>query len=159
MTTVIYPGTFDPITNGHLDIITRSAVLFPNVIVAVASSPSKKPLFELAQRVELIGQSVAHLANVRVIGFTDLLANVIQQFDVKAIIRGVRTTADFEYELQLAHLNRVLTGGVESLFLPPTEQWAYVSSTIVREVYLHGGDVAKFVPPPVLEALLKRAKK
>lgn len=153
MKTVIYPGTFDPITNGHLDIIQRSAVLFPQVLVAVAHNPSKKPLFSLEERVELVRQSVSHLDNVKVMGFADLLANVVQQQQISAIIRGMRTTMDFEYELQLAHLNRQLTQGVESLFLPSTEQWSYVSSTIVREIHLHGGDVSQFVPPPVVEAL------
>ena len=153
MTSVIYPGTFDPITNGHLDIIERSAVIFPRVLVAVANSPSKKPLFSLDERVELVRQSVAHLSNVEVFGFSDLLANVIKQHNISAIIRGVRTTTDFEYELQLAALNRLLTKGVESLFFPPAEKWAFVSSTIVREIYLHGGDVAELVPVPVFSAL------
>ena len=153
---VIYPGTFDPITNGHLDIIERSAVLFPRVLVAVANSPSKKPLFSLDERVELVRQSVAHLSNVEVFGFSDLLANVIKQHNISAIIRGVRTTTDFEYELQLAALNRLLTKGVDSLFFPPAEKWAFVSSTIVREIYLHGGDVAELVPVPVLNALKAR---
>ncbi|TDQ56838.1 phosphopantetheine adenylyltransferase [Mesocricetibacter intestinalis] len=153
MARVIYPGTFDPITNGHLDIIERSARLFSEVLVAVAENQSKKPLFDLAQRVLLVRQSVAHLPNVKVIGFSDLLANVVKQEGITAIIRGMRTTMDFEYELQLAHLNRLLTQGVESLFLPSTEQWSYVSSTIVREIYLHGGDVAQFVPQAVSAAL------
>ena len=156
MTSVIYPGTFDPITNGHLDIIERSAVIFPRVLVAVANSPSKKPLFSLDERVELVRQSVAHLSNVEVFGFSDLLANVIKQHNIFAIIRGVRTTTDFEYELQLAALNRLLTKGVDSLFFPPAEKWAFVSSTIVREIYLHGGDVAELVPAPVLNALKAR---
>ncbi|WP_455487651.1 pantetheine-phosphate adenylyltransferase [Haemophilus sp.] len=156
MTSVIYPGTFDPITNGHLDIIERSAVIFPRVLVAVANSPSKKPLFLLDERVELVRQSVAHLSNVEVFGFSDLLANVIKQHNISAIIRGVRTTTDFEYELQLAALNRLLTKGVDSLFFPPAEKWAFVSSTIVREIYLHGGDVAELVPVPVLNALKAR---
>ena len=99
MTSVIYPGTFDPITNGHLDIIARSAVIFPKVFVAVANSPSKKPLFSLDERVELVRQSVAHLSNVEVFGFSDLLANEIKAKKITAIIRGVRTTTDFEYEL------------------------------------------------------------
>ena len=153
---VIYPGTFDPITNGHLDIIERSAVLFPRVLVAVANSPSKKPLFSLDERVELVRQSVAHLSNVEVFGFSDLLANVVKQRNISAIIRGVRTTTDFEYELQLAALNRLLTKGVDSLFFPPAEKWAFVSSTIVREIYLHGGDVAELVPVPVFNALKAR---
>lgn len=156
MTSVIYPGTFDPITNGHLDIIERSAVIFPRVLVAVANSPSKKPLFSLDERIELVRQSVAHLSNVEVFGFSDLLANVIKQHNISAIIRGVRTTTDFEYELQLAALNRLLTKGVESLFFPPAEKWAFVSSTIVREIYLHGGDVAELVPVPVFNALKAR---
>lgn len=156
MTSVIYPGTFDPITNGHLDIIERSAVIFPRVLVAVANSPSKKPLFSLDERVELVRQSVAHLSNVEVFGFSDLLANVIKQHNISAIIRGVRTTTDFEYELQLAALNRLLTKGVDSLFFPPAEKWAFVSSTIVREIYLHGGDVAELVPVPVFDTLKAR---
>ena len=156
MTSVIYPGTFDPITNGHLDIIERSAVIFPRVLVAVANSPSKKPLFSLDERVELVRQSVAHLSNVEVFGFSDLLANVIKQHNISAIIRGVRTTTDFEYELQLAALNRLLTKGADSLFFPPVEKWAFVSSTIVREIYLHGGDVAELVPVPVFNALKAR---
>ena len=156
MTSVIYPGTFDPITNGHLDIIERSAVIFPRVLVAVANSPSKKPLFSLDESVELVRQSVAHLSNVEVFGFSDLLANVIKQHNIFAIIRGVRTTTDFEYELQLAALNRLLTKGVDSLFFPPAEKWAFVSSTIVREIYLHGGDVAELVPVPVFNALKAR---
>ena len=156
MTSVIYPGTFDPITNGHLDIIERSAVIFPRVLVAVANSPSKKTLFSLEERVELVRQSVAHLSNVEVFGFSDLLANVIKQHNISAIIRGVRTTTDFEYELQLAALNRLLTKGVDSLVFPPAEKWAFVSSTIVREIYLHGGDVAELVPVPVFNALKAR---
>lgn len=156
MTSVIYPGTFDPITNGHLDIIERSAVIFPRVLVAVANSPSKKPLFSLDERVELVRQSVAHLSNVEVLGFSDLLANVVKQRNISAIIRGVRTTTDFEYELQLAALNRLLTKGVDSLFFPPAEKWSFVSSTIVREIYLHGGDVAELVPLPVFNALKAR---
>ena len=156
MTSVIYPGTFDPITNGHLDIIERSAVIFPRVLVAVANSPSKKPLFSLEERMELVRQSVVHLSNVEVFGFSDLLANVIKQHNISAIIRGVRTTTDFEYELQLAALNRLLTKGVDSLFFPPAEKWAFVSSTIVREIYLHGGDVAELVPEPVFNALKAR---
>ncbi|MCI7478840.1 pantetheine-phosphate adenylyltransferase [[Pasteurella] aerogenes] len=158
MTTVIYPGTFDPITNGHLDIIERSAALFSRTIVAVAASPSKRPLFSLSERVVLAQQSVAHLANVEVIGFSDLLAKVVMENNIQVIIRGVRTTTDFEYELQLAHLNRLLTQGVESLFLPPSEKWAFVSSSIVREIYLHQGDVSQLVPKPVLHALMQKRK-
>ncbi|URL01972.1 pantetheine-phosphate adenylyltransferase [Avibacterium sp. 20-126] len=158
MTTVIYPGTFDPMTNGHLDIIERSAVLFSKVFVAIAASPSKKPLFDLDTRVKIAQQAVAHLPNVEVFGFADLLAKVVQEKHIHAIIRGVRTTTDFEYELQLASLNRLLTKnengqGVESLFFPPSEKWAFVSSTMVREIYLHGGNVEPFVPRAVYQML------
>lgn len=152
-TTVIYPGTFDPITNGHLDIIERSALLFPTILVAVAASPSKKPLFALKQRVELVKQSISHLPNVEVLGFSGLLADIIKQHQVKAIIRGVRAVSDFEYELQLSHLNRLLTNGVESLFFPPSDRWSYVSSTMIREISLHGGDTQALVPPVVYQAL------
>lgn len=159
-TSVIYPGTFDPLTNGHLDIIERSAVIFPHIFVAVAANPSKKPLFSLEERVALARQSVAHLPNVEVFGFSDLLAKVIKTHHITAIIRGVRTTTDFEYELQLASLNRLLTQegnarGVDSLFLPPSEQWAFVSSTIVREIHLHGGDITALVPPAVAAAVAR----
>ncbi|TCJ98625.1 phosphopantetheine adenylyltransferase [Volucribacter psittacicida] len=153
MIRVIYPGTFDPITNGHLDIIERSATLFPEVLVAVANSPSKRPMLDLNQRVELVRQSIVHLPNVQVEGFSGLLAEFIQQRQIKAIIRGVRGVADFEYELQLSHLNRLLTQGVESLFFPPSDRWSYVSSTMIREIKLHGGDISQLVPPPVLKAL------
>lgn len=155
-TTVIYPGTFDPITNGHLDIIERSALLFPKIIVAVAASPSKKPLFSLQERIELVQQSVSHLPNVEVVGFSGLLADLIKQHQVKAIIRGVRAVADFEYELQLSHLNRLLTNGVESLFFPPSDRWSYVSSTMIREISLHGGDTRALVPEAVSQALQRK---
>lgn len=153
MITVIYPGTFDPITNGHLDIIQRTARLFPNVLVAVASNPNKKPLFDLATRVELVKQAVAHLPNVTVVGFLDLLADVVKERNITAIIRGVRSASDFDYELQLAHLNRLLTNGVESLFFPPSERWSYVSSTMIRKIHLHHGDVSQLVPEVVFHAL------
>lgn len=164
MTSVIYPGTFDPITNGHLDIIERSAVLFSKVFVAIAANPSKKPLFDLDTRVKLTQQAVAHLPNVEVFGFSDLLAKVVKEKQIHAIIRGVRTTTDFEYELQLASLNRLLTQveggqGVESLFFPPSEKWAFVSSTMVREIHLHGGDVSGLVPENVLHTMKNATQK
>lgn len=157
MTKVIYPGTFDPLTNGHLDIIERAASLFPKVLLAVAHNPSKKPLFSLEKRVALAQEACAHLKNVEVFGFADLLAHVIEAREVTAIIRGVRSTTDFEYELQLASLNRLLTGGVDSLFFPPREQWAFVSSTMVREIYLHQGDVKPLVPEAIYRALQEQA--
>ncbi|NBI12664.1 pantetheine-phosphate adenylyltransferase [[Haemophilus] felis] len=154
MNTVIYPGTFDPITNGHLDIIQRSAALFPKVLVAVAANPNKKPLFSLSERLNLVRQSVCELHNVEVIAFEGLLADLLKQKQIHAIIRGVRSANDFDYELQLAHLNRLLSEGVESIFLPPSERWSYLSSTMIREIHLHQGDVSQLVPKPVHQALL-----
>lgn len=154
MKTVIYPGTFDPITNGHLDIIQRSAALFPKVLVAVAANPNKNPLFSLSERVDLVQQSVCELHNVEVIAFEGLLADLLKQKQIHAIIRGVRSVNDFDYELQLAHLNRLLSEGVESIFLPPSERWSYLSSTMIREIHLHQGDVSQLVPKPVHQALL-----
>lgn len=156
--TVIYPGTFDPITNGHLDIIQRAAALFPQVLVAVAENPTKKPMFSLAERVELVKQSVIDLANVQVEGFNGLLADLVKERQLSGIIRGVRTVADFEYEVQLAQLNRMLSGGVESLFFPPSAKWVYLSSTMIREIVLHNGDVASLVPAPVVMALQQKLK-
>ncbi|TCP96036.1 phosphopantetheine adenylyltransferase [Cricetibacter osteomyelitidis] len=155
-TTVIYPGTFDPITNGHLDIICRAAKLFPRVLVAVASNPTKKTLFSLEERVELVKKSTALLNNVEIIGFSDLISNVVEQYNVQAIVRGVRTVADFEYELQLSHLYRHLSKNVECLFLPPSEHHSYISSTMIREITLHGGDVSGLVPQAVLDKLSNR---
>lgn len=156
MIKAIYPGTFDPVTNGHLDIIQRSTKLFDEILIAVAKNPSKNTLFSLEERVTLMQKTVKHLPNVKVIGFSNLLADTIKENHINVIIRGVRTTADFEYELQLAHLNRLLSDGVESLFLPPSEKWAYVSSTIVRDIYLHKGDISRLVPETVLKTLSQR---
>lgn len=158
MKTALYPGTFDPITNGHLDIIQRAAKLFGRIIIAVAQNPSKKPLFDLAERVRLVQQSVSHLENVEVVGFSGLLINLVQQKNADILIRGIRTTQDFEYELQLAHLNHQLGKGIESLFFPTDARWSYLSSTIVREVFLHRGDVSQFVPPTVLNALQQKSE-
>lgn len=157
MITMIYPGTFDPITNGHLDIINRAAALFPKLIVAVAASPSKKPMFSLAQRLEMVQAATANLTNVEVIAFDGLLAHLILAKNIQGIIRGARTSSDFDYELQLAHLNRLLTNGVESLFFPPSEKWSYVSSTMVREILLHKGDIQKLVPASVFAKITQLA--
>ncbi|OBW96103.1 pantetheine-phosphate adenylyltransferase [Gallibacterium salpingitidis] len=157
MITMIYPGTFDPITNGHLDIINRAAALFPKLIVAVAASPSKKPMFSLAQRLEMVQAATANLTNVEVIAFDGLLAHLILAKNIQGIIRGARTSSDFDYELQLAHLNRLLTNGVESLFFPPSEKWSYVSSTMVREILLHKGDIQKLVPASVFAKISQLA--
>ncbi|OOH90342.1 pantetheine-phosphate adenylyltransferase [Pasteurellaceae bacterium 15-036681] len=151
--TVLYAGTFDPITNGHLDIIQRASTLFGKVIIAVAKNPSKQPLFDLTQRVQLVEQSCAHLHNIEVIGFSGLLADLAKQHNVMSLIRGLRGSDDIEYEIQLAQLNDKLASGLETVFFPPSVEWRYLSSTMVREIYRHNGDVKRFVPEPVYTAL------
>ncbi|VEB26678.1 phosphopantetheine adenylyltransferase [Actinobacillus lignieresii] len=154
--TVIYAGTFDPITNGHLDIIERASELFGQVIVAVAKNPSKQPLFSLEERTALVRQSCAHLANVQAVGFSGLLADFAKQHQAKALVRGIRGSDDIEYEIQLAQLNDKLSGRLDTVFLPPSVTWRYLSSTMVREIYRHQGDVAQFVPNAVLCALKEK---
>lgn len=151
--TVIYAGTFDPITNGHLDIIQRASNLFEHVIVAVAKNPSKQPLFSLEQRIELVEQSCTELANVQAVGFCGLLANFAQQHQAVALIRGVRGADDIDYEIQLAQLNDKLANSLETIFFPPSVEWRYLSSTMVREIYRHHGDLEQFVPTVVYQAL------
>lgn len=156
LTKAIYPGTFDPITNGHIDIITRACGMFNEVILAIAASPSKKPLFNLDERVELAQQATAHLGNITVTGFSDLMANFARTHGANVLVRGLRSTGDFEYEMQLAHMNRHLMPGLESVFLMPTKEWSFISSSLVKEVALHHGDVAHFLPKNVHSALLKK---
>ncbi|WP_434997475.1 pantetheine-phosphate adenylyltransferase [Vibrio scophthalmi] len=152
-TRVIYPGTFDPVTNGHLDIIQRAAVMFDEIIIGVAASPSKKTLFTLGERVELLEKSTAHLANVSVAGFSGLLVDFAASNNANILIRGLRTTVDFEYEFGLTSMYRKLLPGLESVFLTPSEEFTFLSSTIVREVAIHGGDISDFVPAIVSEAI------
>ncbi|MCO4322238.1 pantetheine-phosphate adenylyltransferase [Aliidiomarina quisquiliarum] len=152
-TRAIYPGTFDPITNGHEDLIERAAKLFNEVIVAIAENTSKQPLFSLAERVALVEQVVAHLGNVRVVGFSGLLADLAREHEARILIRGLRAVADFEYEFQLANMNRRLNKELESVFLTPSEENSFISSTIVKEVALHKGDVSQFTAPIVAKAL------
>lgn len=154
----IYPGTFDPVTNGHTDLITRASNLFSEVVVAVAYNPSKKPCFTLEQRVEMLEQITQHLPNVTVVGFTGLLVNFAKQHDASVLIRGLRAVADFEYEFQLANMNRRLSPNLESIFLTPAEENTFISSTIVKEVALHKGDVSSFVHPIVKAALDEKMK-
>lgn len=150
---VLYPGTFDPITNGHLDLIERSARLFDKVIVAVADSKGKNPLFDFATRVELIQKVVKNMDNVEVCGFNGLLVNLAKEKNAIALLRGLRAVSDFEYEFQLANMNRHLAPELESLFLTPSEQYSFISSTLVREVASLGGDVSEFVPSAVQQEL------
>ena len=151
----IYPGTFDPVTNGHTDLIERASRLFPEVIVGIAASPSKKPLFELAHRVDMLEQVTQHLPNVKVIGFSGLLVDFAEENNAKVLIRGLRAVSDFEYEFQLANMNRRLSPDLESVFLTPAEENSFISSTLVKEVALHRGDVSQFVHPVVEAALHK----
>ena len=153
MNTVAYPGTFDPITNGHSDLVERASKLFDEVIVAVAESPKKRPLLPLDQRVELTKTALAHLPNVRVVGFSGLLAEFLRKHNANIILRGLRAVSDFEYEFQLANMNRKLAPEAESLFLTPDEHLSFISSTLIREIASLGGDVAEFVHPAVNAAL------
>lgn len=151
--TVVYPGTFDPITLGHMDLIERGLRQFDKVIVAVAASPKKKPLFSLEQRVALVREVTRGMGNVEVDGFRNLLVDFARTKGAFTILRGLRVVSDFEYEFQLANMNRVLAPDVESLFLTPSEQYSYISSTFVREIALLHGDVSKMVHPHVEQAL------
>lgn len=156
---VIYPGTFDPITNGHLDIIERAAKMFDEVLIGVAASPSKKTMFSLPERVELIEQATSHINNTSVAGFSGLLVDFAKEQDANILIRGLRTTVDFEYEFGLTSMYRKLLPGIESVFLTPSEEYAFLSSTIVREVAIHGGDISGFVPITVNTAIIDKVTK
>ncbi len=156
MNIVVYPGTFDPITNGHRDLVERAARLFDRVIVAIASNPKKQPLLSLEKRVALTEQVLAHLGNVEVRGFEGLLTDFMQQCQANVVLRGLRAVSDFEYEFQLANMNRALAPEMESLFLTPAEKYSFISSTLIREIAGLNGDVSKFVHPVVAEALKER---
>ncbi|AAZ23966.1 pantetheine-phosphate adenylyltransferase [Colwellia psychrerythraea 34H] len=155
MIRAIYPGTFDPVTNGHSDLIVRASKLFSEVIIGVASSPSKQPRFDLEQRVAMLEQVTQDLTNVTVVGFSGLLVDFAKQYQAKVLIRGLRAVSDFEYEFQLANMNRRLSSELESVFLTPAEENSFISSTLVKEVALHKGDVGQFVHPVVKAALDK----
>jgi pantetheine-phosphate adenylyltransferase len=152
MIKVVYPGTFDPVTRGHEDVVRRAAGLFGDVIVAVAESRTHT-LFTLDERVEIAIELFADFSNVRVEGFNCLLMDFVQTHDARVVLRGLRAVSDFEYEFQLAGMNRNLYPEVETLFLTPSEQYTFISATIVREVARFGGDVSKFVSPYVIEKL------
>lgn len=152
----IYPGTFDPMTRGHEDLVRRAASLFDRVILAIAESPSKQPRFSLAERVEIAREILADVPNVEIVGFNTLLMNFVHEMGAKVIVRGLRAVSDFEYEFQMAGMNRSLYPEVETVFLTPGEQYMFISATMVREIARLGGDVSKFVQPCVERRL--RAK-
>ncbi len=153
MNTAIYPGTFDPITNGHSDLVDRAARMFDRIVLAVAASPKKQPMLPLEQRVELARTALAHLPNVEVIGFDCLLADLVREQNANIILRGLRAVSDFEFEFQLANMNRKLAPQAESLFLTPAEHLSFISSTLIREIASLGGDIDQFVHPAVATAL------
>ena len=158
MRTAIYPGSFDPLTNGHLDVIQRAAKLFDRVIVAVAENESKHPLFTLAERVALVKQAVAKLPNVEADSFSTLLVEYVAERKAQAIVRGLRAVSDFEFEFQLALMNRKLDEKIETIFMMPKDTYTFLSSRIVKEIARLGGDVRAFVPPNVQVALKKKLK-
>jgi len=155
----IYPGTFDPLTLGHEDLVRRASRLFGEVVVAVADSRSKRPFFTLEERVDIARETLAAYPNVRVEGFDGLLMDFLRQQDARIILRGLRAVSDFEYEFQMAGMNRSLMPEVETVFLTPSDQYQFISSTFVREIATLGGDVSKFVSPLVLDRLRERIKK
>lgn len=154
----VYAGTFDPITSGHEDITRRACKLFDRVIIAVADSKSKKPLFTLDERVAIARESLADVKNVEVMGFSGLLMNFVRQHNARVVVRGVRSVTDFDYEFQLAGMNRQLFPDVETIFLTPGEQHAYVSATLVREIAILGGDFTKFVSPVIARHLAEKIR-
>ncbi len=150
---VVYPGTFDPITNGHIDLVERACRLFDKVTIAIAASTKKNPLFTLEERVAQIEKVLSHLDNVEICGFNILLADLVAEKNANAVLRGLRAVSDFEYEFQLANMNRALRPEMESLFLTPAEHLSYISSSLVREIAALNGDVSKFVHPHIVDEL------
>ena len=152
----VYPGTFDPLTNGHIDLVERAAPLFDRLVVSIAENPVKGPSFSLDERIDLARQALSDIPGVEVVGYCNLLATFVRELDAGVILRGLRAVSDFEYEFQLASMNRHLIPEAETLFLTPAEQWGFISSSLVREVARFGGDVSGFVHPVVFEALKRR---
>ena len=158
MSRVVYPGTFDPITNGHVDLVERASKLFDGVVVCVAASSKKKPMFTITERVEMAKLATAHIPNVTVTGFDKLLTHFLEDLGETVVLRGLRAVSDFEYEFQLANMNRAIKHDFETVFLTPGDHLTYISSTLVREIASLHGDVSKFVPDPVLAAINKKIK-
>src|SRR5713101_5606687 len=156
MRRAIYPGSFDPVTNGHLDVIERARKLFDEVIVAVAHNDQKQPLFTLTERLELLRETIGEYANVKVAPLDGLLVDFATKKNAAAVVRGLRAISDFEFEFQMALMNRKLEAGVETIFLMPKEEYTYLSSRIIKEIARLGGDVSSFVPPVVSKALVRK---
>jgi pantetheine-phosphate adenylyltransferase len=154
----VYPGTFDPITNGHHDLVRRAAGIFDRVVVGIAANPAKAPLFTLAERVDLAQKVLGDLRNVTVLGYAGLTVDFAREQGCGVVVRGLRALSDFEFEFQLANMSRHLAREVDYVFLTPQEQFTFISSTLVREIALYGGDVSHFVHPAVVEALRARKK-
>ena len=158
MQRAVYPGTFDPMTMGHVDLVKRASKLFDSVIIAIASSDSKKPMFSLEERIEIGNKIFADDPKIEVVGFSGLLVNFAKDNDANILIRGLRVVADFEYEFQLANMNRAMSPDIESVFLTPKEEYSYISSSLVKEIATMGGDVTRFVDSVTLEALNQKIK-
>lgn len=156
MRSAVYPGSFDPITNGHLDLIRRGTRIFDRVIIAVLENEGKAPLFSVAERMELLRSSTADLATVEVHAFSGLLVDFLHRVDAKVVVRGIRAVSDYEYEFQMALMNRELAPDTETIFMMPAVEYTYVSSRLVKEVFRLGGDISRLVPHPVLEKLRAR---
>jgi pantetheine-phosphate adenylyltransferase len=159
MIKAVYPGTFDPITLGHQDLVRRAATLFDQVVVGIAVSEAKRPFFQLDERVRLAREVLKPFSNVSVEGFRGLLMDFVRAQKAQVILRGLRAVSDFEYEFQMAGMNRYLYPDVETVFLTPAEQYQFISASIVREIATLGGDVSKFVQPPVARALAQKVGK
>ncbi len=152
----VYPGTFDPVTNGHIDLVERSLRIFDEVIVAVAANPKKKPLFSLEERIDMFRKALSRYSRVRIEGFDGLLVDYVREKKAVGIIRGLRAVSDFEYEMQMALMNRRLDSKIETVFLMPNEEYSFITSTIVREAASYGGDVSSLVPKVVVGQLKKK---
>ncbi|MGD9660514.1 MAG: pantetheine-phosphate adenylyltransferase [Porticoccaceae bacterium] len=158
MTTIVYPGTFDPITHGHSDLVERACKLFDKVIVSIAKSEKKNPLFSLNERIELAKTALSHLPNVEVVGFDYLMVHFARDQKADAVLRGLRAVSDFEYEFQLANMNRALSPDAETIYMTPAEKHSYISSSLVREIASLNGNIAPFVHPVVVDALRNKFK-
>ena len=158
MLTVVYPGTFDPFTRGHEDLVRRAATLFDRVVLAIADSKAKKPFFTLEERIAMAREVLGDMKNVEVVGFSSLLTEFVKKQGARVVLRGLRAVSDFEYEFQLAGMNRNLYPEMETIFLTPSEQHMFISATLVREIATLGGDVTKFVHPAVRAKLAAKVK-